>query len=150
MNLKEKITEDMKTAMKSGDKLRLETVRSIRALILEFEKSGNNKQLNPEEEIKLLSTAVKKRKESIEQYKNAGRNDLSDKEQKELDILMEYMPKQLEVDGIQKEIAKIASEVGAKSKEDFPKLMPLVMKELKGKADGKIVKQEVEKFLGSA
>jgi hypothetical protein len=150
MDLKEKITEDMKSAMKSGDKIRLETVRSVRALILEFEKSGSGKQLNPEEEIKLLSTAVKKRKEAIEQYTNAGRNDLSDKEQKELEILMEYMPKQLDTAEILKEIAKIASEIGAKSKADFPKLMPAVMKELKGKADGKIVKQEVEKFLGSS
>ena len=150
MNLKEKITEDMKLAMKSGDKIKLETVRSIRALILEFEKSGSGKELNPEEEIKLLSTAVKKRKEAIEQYTNAGRKDLSDKEQKELDILMEYMPKQLDTAEILKEIAKIASETGAKSKADFPKLMPAVMKELKGKADGKIVKQEVEKFLGSS
>lgn len=147
MNLKEKINEDMKLAMKSGDKIRLETIRSIRALILEFEKSGAGKQFNPEEEIKLLSTAVKKRKEAIEQYTNAGRNDLSEKEQKELDILMEYMPKQLDTDEIQKEIVRIASEIGAKSKADFPKLMPAVMKELKGKADGKIVRQEVEKFL---
>src|SRR4030067_443120 len=127
MNLKKKINEDMKAAMKSGDKLKLETIRSIRALILEFEKSGANKQLNPEEEIKLLSSAVKKRKESIEQYQNAGRTDLSGKEQAELNILMEYLPKQLSEEEIQKEINRIADEVGAKSKEDFPKLMPAVM-----------------------
>ena len=150
MNLKEKINEDMKAAMKSGDKLKLETIRSVRALILEFEKSGANKQLNPEEEIKLLSSAVKKRKESIEQYQNAGRTDLSGKEQAELNILMEYLPKQLSEEEIQKEIARIAAEINAKTKEDFPKLMPAVMKELKGKADGKIVKQEVEKYLGKA
>ncbi|OGU77451.1 MAG: glutamyl-tRNA amidotransferase, partial [Ignavibacteria bacterium RBG_16_34_14] len=128
----------------------LETIRSVRALILEFEKSGANKQLNPEEEIKLLSSAVKKRKESIEQYQNAGRTDLSGKEQAELNILMEYLPKQLSEEEIQKEIARIAAEINAKTKEDFPKLMPAVMKELKGKADGKIVKQEVEKYLGKA
>lgn len=147
MGLKEKINEDMKTAMKSGNKLKLETIRSVRALILEFEKSGANKQLNPEEEIKLLSSAAKKRKESIEQYQNAGRTDLVEKEQAELNILMEYLPKQLSVGEIQKEVVRIALEIGAKSKEDFPKLMPAVMKELKGKADGKIVKQEVEKYL---
>lgn len=148
MNLKEKINEDMKTTMKSGDKLKLETVRSIRALILEFEKSGANKELNPEEEIKLLSSAAKKRKESIEQYQNAGRTDLVEKEEAELKILMEYLPKQLSEEEIQKEIGRIASEIGAKTKEDFPKLMPAVIKELKGKADGKVVKQEVEKYLG--
>ncbi len=150
MNLKEKINEDMKTAMKSGDKLRLETVRSIRALILEFEKSGANKELNPEEELKMLSSAVKRRKESIEQYQNAGREDLVVKEQAELNILMAYLPKQLSEEDIQNEIIRIALEVGAKSKEDFPKLMPAVMKELKGKADGKVVKLQVEKFLGKS
>jgi hypothetical protein len=148
MNLKEKINEDMKAAMKSGDKIKLETIRSVRALILEFEKSGANMQLNPEEEIKLLSTAAKKRKESIEQFGKAGRTDLVEKEKAELSILMEYLPKQLTGNEIWKEIAKIANETGAESKEDFPKLMPAVMKALKGRADGKIVKQEVEKFLG--
>ena len=148
MNLKEKINEDMKAAMKSGDKIKLETIRSVRALILEFEKSGANMQLNPEEEIKLLSTTAKKRKESIEQFGKAGRTDLVEKEKAELNILMEYLPKQLTGDEIRKEIAKIANETGAESKEDFPKLMPAVMKALKGRADGKIVKQEVEKFLG--
>jgi uncharacterized protein YqeY len=150
MNLKEKINEDMKAAMKSGNKIKLETVRSIRALMLEFEKSGANKELNPEDEIKLLSTAAKKRKESIEQYEKAGRQDLVEKEQAELNILMEYLPKQLSEKEIQMEIKRIADELGANSKEDFPKLMPAVMKELKGRADGKIVKQEVEKYLGKA
>jgi uncharacterized protein YqeY len=140
----------MKAAMKSGDKLKLETIRSVRALILEFEKSGANKQLNPEEEIKLLSSAVKKRKESIEQYQNAGRTDLVEKEQAELNILMEYLPKQLSEEEIQKEVSRIAADIGAESKEDFPKLMPAVVKELKGKADGKVIKQEVEKYLGKA
>ena len=126
----------------------MKLVRSIRALILEFEKSGANKELNPEEELKMLSSAVKKRKESIEQYQNAGREDLVVKEQAELNILMDYLPKQLSEEDIQNEIIRIALEVGAKSKEDFPKLMPAVMKELKGKADGKVVKLQVEKFLG--
>lgn len=148
MNLKEKINEDIKAAMKSGDKIKLETIRSVRALILEFEKSGANMQLNPEEEIKLLSTAAKKRKESIEQYEKAGRTDLAEKEKAELNILMEYLPKQLSEEEIKNEISKIAEEIGASSKEDFPKLMPAAMKALKGRADGKIVKQEVEKFLG--
>ncbi|HET55666.1 MAG TPA: GatB/YqeY domain-containing protein, partial [Ignavibacteria bacterium] len=69
MTLKEKINEDLKAAMKSGDKLKLETIRSIRALILEFEKSGKDKSLSPEDEINLLSGAAKKRKDSIEQYR---------------------------------------------------------------------------------
>lgn len=148
MNLKDKITQDLKEAMKSGDKIKLETIRSIRALILEFEKSGAGRELNPDDELKMLTTAVKKRKDSIEQFRNAGREELAAKEEKELGILLEYLPKQLNEEEIDIEVKRIASEIGAKSKEDFPKLMPLVMKELKGKADGKLVKSLVEKLLG--
>jgi uncharacterized protein YqeY len=145
--LKELINQDLKEAMKSGDKVKLETIRSIRALILEFEKSGAGRNLNQEDEIRMLSTAAKKRKDSIEQFRNGGREELAVKEERELEILLNYLPKQLSEDEITFEVKRIASEIGAKSKEDFPKLMPLVMKELKGKADGKLVKSIVEKFL---
>lgn len=148
MGLKEKINEDMKTAMKSGDKVRLETIRSVRALILEFDKSGANRELTPEDEIAMLSTAVKKRKESVEMFTNAGRMDLAEKESAELKILQEYLPKQLSEDEIIEEIKTIAAEVNASTKADFGKLMPAAMKSLKGKADGKVVKLLVEKFLG--
>ncbi|MGE5412301.1 MAG: GatB/YqeY domain-containing protein [Clostridiales bacterium] len=147
MNLKERINEDLKAAMKSGDKLRLETIRSVRALILEFEKSGTGKELTQEEEIKMLSTAVKKRKDSIEQYSAAKRNDLADKEEAEMNILLEYLPKQLTEDEILQRVKELAKEVGATSKSDFAKLMPVAMKDLKGKADGKVVKSIVEKVL---
>lgn len=148
MNLTERINQDLKASMKSGDKLRTETIRSIRALILEFEKSGSGKELNPEEEMKLLTGAAKKRKDSIEQFRNAGREDLAVKEEKELEILQEYLPQQLTRDEIKSEVVRIAKEVNAVSKEDFPKLMPLAMKELKGKADGKEVRSVVEDYLG--
>jgi len=147
MNLKDKINQDLKDAMKSGDKIRLSVVRSIRALILEFEKSGSAKELTPEDELKMLTTAAKKRKDSIEQFRNAGRNELAETEEAELKVLMNYLPKQMGEDEIKNEILRIASEIGAKSKDDFPKLMPIVMKELKGKADGKIVKSIVENIL---
>ena len=147
MNLRDKINEDLKSAMKAGDKIRLETVRSIRALILEFEKSGSGKELNAEEEIRMLTSAAKKRKESIEQFRNAGRNELAEKEEAELKIIEEYLPKQLSADEVMAEVKKIAAEVGAKVKEDFPKLMPVAAKNLKGKAEGKLVKEIVEKFL---
>ena len=147
MNLRDKINEDLKAAMKSGDKLRLETIRSIRALILEFEKSGTGKDLNAEEEVKLLSSAAKKRKDAIEQYQLAKREDLASKEENELKIIQEYLPKQLTEDEIKAEVKRIAESIGAKTKDDFPKLMPQVMKELKGKVDGKIVKAAVESYL---
>lgn len=148
MDLKERINEDLKSAMKSGDKLRLLTIRSIRALILEFEKSGAGKILNNVEEIKLLSGAVKKRKDAIELFQKAGREDLVQKEKRELKILLDYLPKQLTEDEIFDNVKKIAVSIGASSKDDFPKLMPEVVKQLKGKADGKTVRNIVLKFLG--
>jgi uncharacterized protein YqeY len=148
MKLTEKINLDLKEAMKSGDQTRLKTIRSIRALILEFEKSGSKKEFNEEEEIKLLSSAAKKRKESIEEYTKAGRQDLANEEEAELQIIMSYLPKQLTTDEVEAEVKRIAAEVGASSKSDFPKLMLAAIKELKGKADGKTVKAAVEKVLG--
>lgn len=148
MTLKDKINEDLKSAMKSGEKLRLETIRSIRALILDFEKSGANRELTADDEIKMLSTAVKKRKESMEQFQAVGRTELAQKEEQELAILMEYMPKQMDENEVLQFITKLSSELNAVAKEDFSKLMPAAAKQLKGKADGKTIKTIVEKVLG--
>jgi uncharacterized protein len=147
MNLKDKINEDLKAAMKSGDKLRLETIRSIRALILEFEKSGTGKAFTTDEELKMLNGAVKKRRDSIEQFSLAGRTELAQKEEAELKILMSYMPKQLTEEEVYFEVKRIAEEINAKGKGDFPKLMPKAAQLLKGKTDGKIVKAAVDKYL---
>jgi uncharacterized protein len=149
MNLTEKINIDLKESMKSGNKVRLETIRSIRALILEFEKSGSGKELNEEEALRMLTAAAKKRKESIEQFRNAKRDDLADKEEIELKIIEEYLPKQLTQEEIFNEVKKIADEVGAKGKDDFPKVMPVAAKALKGKADGKVIREILEKLLSS-
>lgn len=149
MNLKDKINQDLKDAMRSGDKTRLTVVRSIRALILEYEKSGTDKELTPESEISMLGTAAKKRKDSIEQFRNANRLDLAEIEEAELKILMDYLPQQMNEQEIKVEVARLATQINAISKKDFPKLMPLVMKELKGKADGKTVKSVVDNLLAS-
>lgn len=148
MSLKEKINNDLKDAIKSGDKIRLNTIRSIRALILEFEKSGSGKVLNAEAEINLLSSAAKKRRESIEEFRKAGRTELADQEQAELEIISAYLPEQLSKDELESEIKKLAEQIGASGKNDFPKLMPLAAKTFKGLAEGKIVKEIVEKVLG--
>ena len=147
MSLKDKINDDLKSAMKSKDKVRLTTIRSLRALILEFEKSGVGREQNSEEEIALLTSAAKKRKESIEQFKNAGRKDLVDKEELELNIINEYLPKQLSDEELINEISSLAKEIGAVEKSDFPKLMPQAIKKFKGKAEGKKIKEIVEKIL---
>ncbi len=147
MSLKEKINDDLKASMKAGDKMRTETIRSLRALILEFEKSGANKEMDAETELKLLTGAAKKRKEAMEQFTNAGRNELAAKEEAELAIIQEYLPKQLSEEEALEVVKKLAAENGFSAKADFNKLMPMAIKELKGKADGKIVKSLVEKVL---
>lgn len=148
MSLKDKINVDLKDAMKSKDKVKLNTVRSIRALILDYEKSGADKELTPEDELKMLSTAAKKRREAAEQFKNGGREELATKELAELAVIESYLPKQLTEDDILEKVKAYALEVGASSKTDFPKLMPVVMKNLKGQADGNIIRKMVEKVLG--
>ena len=147
MTLKERLDEDLKTSLKSGDKTRLQTIRSLRATILEFEKSGSGKILDGDEEIKILSTAAKRRKESIEQFRKGSREDLAQVEEAELKIIMSYLPKQLSEDETKETIKKIAAEIGAVVKSDFGKLMSASIKELKGKADGKVIKEIVENIL---
>jgi len=147
MNLNDKIKNDLKEALKAGDKLRLKTIRSIRALILEFEKSGTDNEFNEEEEIKLLSSAAKKRRESIEEYRKAGREDLASIEEAELKVIIDYLPKQLTEEEIETEVKGIAEEIGVSGKADFPKLMQASIKKLKGQAEGKAIKAAVEKAL---
>lgn len=147
MNLKEKINNDLKEAMKSKDKVKLNTIRSIRALILEFEKSGSGKELSEEVEIKMLSSAAKKRREAAEQFEKGGRIELAENELAELKIIENYLPKQLDENEIIQKIKSIAQEIGATSKADFGRLMGAAMKELKGKADGNIIRKNVEQIL---
>ncbi len=137
--IKEKINDLMKEAMKSGDKLKLETLRSIRAAFIEFDKSGSGKELTEEEEIKIINSLTKKRKESIEIFEKANRLDLAEKEKKELEILLSFLPQQLSEEEIAKKLDEIIAQVGAKDSKDFGKVMGVAMKELKGRADGKVV-----------
>lgn len=148
MNLIEVINNDLKIAMKEGDKERLQTIRSIRALILEFQKSGSGKEFTEDEGINLLTSAVKKRKDSIEQYRNAGREDLALKEEKEVVIIQSYLPKQLSIEELTEELKLLIAETDSKDKKDFPKVMPIAVKKFKGVADGKIIKELLEQLLG--
>ncbi|MDI6767177.1 MAG: GatB/YqeY domain-containing protein [Bacteroidota bacterium] len=149
MALLENISEDMKIAMKSGDKLRLETLRMIRAGLLEkqVEKRPSG-GLTSDDEMAVLLSAAKKRKEAIEIYRQNNRNDLADQEEKELNIIQEYLPKQLSQSDIEDFVKKIIAEQNATSAKDFGRVMPFVMKELKGKADGKVIQETVKKHLG--
>ena len=149
MNLKDRINEDLKAAMKSGDKVRTETVRSIRALVIEFEKSGAGREMNADEEIKALTSAAKKRREAFELYDKNNRPELAEKERAELAIIQEYLPKQLSREEIEARTSAIIKEVGAAGPQDASKVMPALMKEMKGKADGKLVQEIVKEKLAA-
>jgi hypothetical protein len=148
MNLTEKINDDLKIAMKSGDSVKLNTIRSIRSKIIELSKRGTGGSLTPEDEVAILLSEAKKRKEAIEMYQKAGRTDLFDQEQRELEIIQEYLPKQMGREEAADIIKKLMTDVGAVSAKDFGKVMPVAMKELKGKIDGKIVQELVKQQLG--
>jgi len=152
MTLKDRISEDLKTAMKSGDKLRLETLRTLRAALMEreIEKRGGGPGMTPDDEVGVLTSAAKKRKESIESFAKGGRQDLVDQETKELEIIREYLPKQLTPEEVEQVITTIMAETGSSTAADFGKVMPAVMKELKGKVDGRLVQELVKKKLGAA
>lgn len=150
MTLMEKVAEDMKKAMKSGEKLRLETLRMIRAQLLEkrVERRPSG-DITPEDELAVLMAAAKKRKEAIEVYQQHGKPEMANQEQQELAIIQEYLPKQLSVQEVEAFIQKTIEELQVTSAKDFGKVMSLVMKGLKGKADGKLIQEIVKKFLGT-
>lgn len=148
MGLEQKINEEMKEAMKSGQKERLETLRSIRAAIIEFSKSGIDREMNNEDEIKILNMLAKRRKDSIDMYASAGRNDLKEKEEFELTVIQEFLPPQLSDDEIKEIIQGVVTETGATSPKDMGKVIGASMKKLSGKADGTKVQQIVKELLG--
>lgn len=149
MSLKDKINTDLTAAMKNQDAVRTETLRGIRAEILKMDKSGMNREMTEEEEIQLLSRQVKMRKESIEMFEANNRNDLAEKEKKQLEIISEYLPKQLGRDEAELIISNVIAELGTVTDKDFGKVMSASMKHLKGKIDGKIIQEIVKNKLGS-
>ncbi|WP_017718881.1 GatB/YqeY domain-containing protein [Kamptonema formosum] len=147
MSLKDRIGEDIKAAMKSKDKLRLETVRSIKKVLLEKEVSvrpAGQEQLTEAQELEVLAGLAKQRRESIEQYRQAGREDLASKEAQELAIVEEYLPKQLSDEELSAALDEIIARVGATTAKDMGKVIGPAMQEFKGKADGKKVREIVK------
>ncbi len=150
MGLKEQIDRDLKEAMKSGDKNKVNTVRSIRAALLEKEVSlreGGKAELSDEQILAVLTSLAKKRRDSIQQFEDAGRNDLVKIERDELAVIETYLPAQMSDEEIGSEIRKIITEVGAASMKDMGKVMGAAMKKLKGKADGAKVQEIVKSAL---
>jgi uncharacterized protein YqeY len=147
MSLIDHIGEGIKTAMKSKDKVRLETLRSIKKVLLEKEVSVRplgQTELTEPQELEALSQIAKQRRDSIEQYQKANRDDLAQQEALELTIIEEFLPKQLSDEEITQVIDGIIAQVGAASAKDMGKVMGPAMQQLKGKADGKKVQEWVK------
>jgi uncharacterized protein YqeY len=147
MSLKDQISEEIKMAMKAQNKLRLETMRGIKKVLLEKEVSvrpSGQTELTEAQEIEALSQIAKQRRDAIEQYQKVGREDLANQEAQELTIIEEFLPKQLSDDEVAQVIDQIIAQVGATSAKDMGKVMGSAMQQLKGKADGKKVQDLVK------
>lgn len=146
MSILEKIAEDLKKALKSGDKTKLSVLRLVKAAIknMEIEKGA----LPTDEDISgVLRSFAKKAKESIGHFSKAGRKDLVEKEEAELSVIQGYLPEQLGEDELRKIIKDVINETGASGPKDLGKVMNPVMAKLKGKADGKLVNKIVREIL---
>lgn len=142
------IDQEIKQAMLAKDQVRLRGLRAIKsALLLAKTEKGQTEEINEEAEIKILQKLVKQRKESADIYQTQGRDDLYQVEQEEIDVISQFLPKQLERAEIELIISKIITETGATSIKEMGKVMGLANKELAGKAEGKLIGEVVKSQL---
>jgi uncharacterized protein YqeY len=146
VTLKEQLQEDLKTAMKNKDTIRLSVIRLAKAAVMNLEIARGH-QLSDEEVIEVLAKEAKQRNDSIVEFEKGGRQDLVEKLKKEIQIVQEYLPAQLGEPELRKLIQEVIAEVGASGKKDMNKVMPVLMPKVKGKADGKLVNQIVNSML---
>ena len=145
MSIQEQINEDIKSAMKSGQKDKLMALRDIKSkLLLELTKEGGDGAVDDSKSIQILTKLFKQRQESIEIYKTQNRADLLEEEQKQADVIAAYLPKQLTKEEIEEEVRSIISQVGASGPSELGKVMGVASKHFAGKADGKLVSEIVK------
>ena len=150
MTLKERVSKDMVAAMKSKDKVRLDSVRAIKSAIMlaETEKGGGEGMSEPDE-IKLLQRLQKQRKDSIATYIDQDRADLADEEKAQLAVIEEYLPAQLSLEEVEAMVKAAVEKTGASGMADMGKVMGMVNAQVAGRAEGKVVADLVKKMLAS-
>ena len=142
------IDQEIKQAMLAKDQAKLRGLRAIKAaLLLARTEKGSAEEITEETELKILQRLVKQRKESADIYKQQGREDLSVIEEEEIDVISQFMPKQLSREEVEALIAALIKDSGASSVKDMGKVMGLANKELAGKADGKLIAEIVKSQL---
>jgi uncharacterized protein YqeY len=147
LSLLERLNHDMKQAMKNKEKDKLSVIRMVKASLQNEAIKIGTKELSEEDELTVLSRVVKQRKDSLHEFDKAGRQDLVDKLQTELEIVQIYMPEQLSEEKLAEIVKETISEVGAKSKAEMGKVMAAIMPKVKGKADGSLVNKLVQQHL---
>ncbi|RME48919.1 MAG: GatB/YqeY domain-containing protein [Chloroflexi bacterium] len=147
MGLRDQLMADLKEAMRSGDEVRKSTIRMLRAAIVNAEKETGATELTEADIQRVIAQQAKQRRDSIAEYKKAGRDDLAAREQAELDIVMEYLPRQLTEEEIEAAARAKIEEVGASSMAQIGDVMRPLMAELGDRADGRLVNQIVRRLL---
>ncbi|MCA1063450.1 GatB/YqeY domain-containing protein [Rossellomorea sp. AcN35-11] len=147
MSLLNRLNDDMKQAMKNKEKEKLSVIRMLKASLQNEAIKHGKQELSEDEELTVLSREVKQRKDSLQEFQNAGRDDLVEKIQTELTYVEIYMPKQLSEEEVSAIVQETVTEVGATSKADMGKVMGAIMPKLKGKADGALVNKLVLQHL---
>jgi hypothetical protein len=149
MALKTDIQEDMKNAMRAGEKERLATIRMILAAIKQRE-VDNREDVSDDDVFQILEKMVKQRRESADQYRKGRREDLAEREEREIDLIRAYLPEPLSADELNELIAQAIEKSGAESMKDMGKVMSLVKAEAHGRADMGSVSAAVKARLGAA
>ncbi len=148
MDLFERVSEDIKNAMKAKDKVALETLRNVKKVFLEAKTApGANDTLADADALKLLQKLVKQGKDSAAIYVGQGRQDLADAELAQVAVLEKYLPKQMSAEELETELKKIIAEVGATTAKDMGKVMGVASKALAGKAEGRAISEAVKRLL---
>ena len=146
MSLKETLLQDLKTAMKDKDTIRKNTIQLVRAGVLQIEKD-NHVELEDDGVLDVIAKELKKRRDSLPEFEKSGRTDLIENLNKEIDVLLGYLPEQLTEDEIQKIVEETIAETGAATMKDMGKVMDAVSSKVKGRADNRVVSGYVKKLL---
>lgn len=146
MSFKERLMADLKASMKNKDKIRKDVITMVRAAIKQRE-VDERVELGDEDIIELIAKQVKQKKDALKDFEKGGRQDLVELTQKEIDILMEYLPEQLSEDEIDEIVKAAIEEIGASTMKDMGKVMSYVMPKVKGRADGSLVNKIVRQYL---
>ncbi len=148
MSLLEAIESDLKAAMKASDRLKVATLRMVKASLKNRE-IDKGAPLTDDDVIGVLSTLAKQRRESITEFERGGRKDLAEREREELAVIQGYLPEQLSEEEIKELVLQAIKETGASSPRDVGKVMKCLMPKVKGRADGRVVNQMVREQLGA-